>query len=53
MVLDAYCRAYNKCFLSKFISNEALEMATNILDESKSTSINDLQVYHHSDARVF
>ena len=44
LIIHTHYRSFNKFFLHKLTSNETLEMATNILDESKSTSINDLQV---------
>ena len=44
LIIHTHYRSFNKFFLHKFTSNETLQMATNILDESKSTSINDLQV---------
>ena len=37
-------RALTKFFFHTFTSNEALEMMTNILEETKSTTLNDLQV---------
>ena len=37
-------RALTKFFFHTFTSNEALDMTTNILEEAKSTTLNDLQV---------
>ena len=41
----SHYRLFNKFFLHNLTNDENLKIATNILDESKSTSINDLQVH--------
>ena len=46
-VMYSLYRSFNKFFLYKLTNDEALQMATSILDESKSMAINDLQVHYH------